>query len=240
MKIGVISDVHGNIHALWAVEKKLTELNVDEVWCLGDTVGYGAFPNQCVEWVRKNCSVVLLGNHELALLGYVDASLLNDYARVAIEWTKGVITEENIGFLKTLGVQYLTFCCQLVHDTPESPGSMVYLLDRESIYKALLSQQNRICFFGHTHIPAAYRLLSSTVDRLDMRSLSLGAGRYLVNPGSVGQPRDRDPRASLGVFDSEKEEFTLYRVEYNTRVAAREILRAGLPEYLAARLILGA
>ncbi len=239
MKIGVISDVHGNIHALWAVEKKLAELNVDEVWCLGDTVGYGAFPNQCVEWVRKNCSVVLLGNHELALLGYVDVFLLNDYARAAIEWTKGVITEENLGFLKTLGVQYLTVCCQLVHDTPESPGSMVYLLDRESIYKALLSQQRRICFFGHTHIPAAYRLLSSTVDRLDVRSLNFGAGRYLVNPGSVGQPRDRDSRASFGVFDSEGEGFTLCRVEYNTRAAAREILRAGLPDYLAARLILG-
>ena len=239
MKIGVISDVHGNIHALWAVEKKLAELNVDEVWCLGATVGYGAFPNQCVEWVRKNCSVVLLGNHELALLGYVDVFLLNDYARAAIEWTKGVITEENLGFLRTLGVQYLTVCCQLVHDTPESPGSMVYLLDREIIYKALLSQQRRICFFGHTHIPAAYRLLSSTVDRLDVRSLNFGAGRYLVNPGSVGQPRDRDSRASFGVFDSEGEGFTLCRVEYNTRAAAREILRAGLPDYLAARLILG-
>lgn len=239
MKVGLISDVHGNIHALRAVEKRLNELNVEEVWCLGDTVGYGAFPNQCVEWVRSNCSVVLLGNHELALLGFVDLFLLNDYARRAIEWTKGVIKEEHLEFLRNLGVQSFTECCQLVHDTPESPGSMEYILTKEDAYRALLSQKRDICFFGHTHIPAAYRLLSSTVDKLSIYSLSFNAGRYLVNPGSVGQPRDNDPRASFGIFDTELMRFSLYRVEYDVRAAAREILRAGLPDYLAARLILG-
>ncbi len=239
MRIAIISDVHGNIHALKAVEKRLSEIGVDDVWCLGDTVGYGAFPNQCIDWIRRNCSVVLLGNHELALLGFVDVSLLNDYARKAIEWTKGVITEENLGFLKGLGVQHFTDCCQLVHDTPGSPGSMEYILTKEDAYRALLYQQRNLCFFGHTHIPAAYRLLSSTVDRLNVYSLSVDAGRYMINPGSVGQPRDRDPRAAFGVFDTEFMRFVLYRVEYDTKTAAREILRAGLPDYLAARLILG-
>ena len=239
MKIAIVSDIHGNIHALKAVEKRLAELNVENVWCLGDTVGYGAFPDQCVEWVRENCSVVLLGNHELALLGFVDPFLLNDYARWAIDWTKKVISPDKLEFLRELGVQYFTECCQLVHDTPESPGSMDYVLTKEDAYRALLSQQRDVCFFGHTHIPAAYRLLSSTVDRLSVYSLSICAGRYLINPGSVGQPRDNDPRASFGIFDPEENRFSLYRVEYDTKAAAREILRAGLPEYLAARLILG-
>lgn len=239
MKVAVISDIHGNIHALKAVEKRMDELGVEEVWCLGDTVGYGAFPNECVSWVRENCSIALLGNHELALLGFVDVYLLNDYARAAIDWTKGVITDENLGFLRELGVQQLTSCCQLVHDTPKSPGSMEYILGKEEAYGALLSQQRDICFFGHTHIPAAYRLLSSTVDRLSVYSLSVSAGRYLINPGSVGQPRDNDPRASFGVFDTEVRRFSIYRVEYDTKSAAREILRAGLPQFLAARLILG-
>ena len=239
MKVAVISDIHGNIHALEAVEKRLSELGVDDVWCLGDTVGYGAFPNQCIEWVKRNCSIVLLGNHELALLGFVDTSLLNDYARKAIEWTKEVITDENVEFLKNLGIQHLTDCCQLVHDTPESPGSMNYILTKREAYGALLSQQRNVCFFGHTHISVAYRLLSSTVDKLSLYTLSVDAGRYLINPGSVGQPRDNDPRASFGIFDTEALRFSLYRVEYNTKAAAREILRAGLPDYLAARLILG-
>lgn len=239
MKVAIIADIHGNIHALKAVEKRIEDFKVDEVWCLGDTVGYGVFPNECVSWVRENCSIALLGNHELALLGFVDVYLLNDYARAAIEWTKEVITDENWEFLRKLGVQQLTPCCQLVHDTPKSPGSMEYILSKKDAYGALLSQQKDVCFFGHTHIPAAYRLLSSTVDRLSVYSLSFDVGRYLINPGSVGQPRDNDPRASFGVFNLKEKRFSLYRVEYDTKVAAKSILKAGLPDYLAARLILG-
>ena len=116
---------------------------------------------------------------------------------------------------------------------------MEYILTKREAYRALLVQQRNICFFGHTHIPTAYRLLSSTVDKMSVYSLSIDAGRYLINPGSVGQPRDNDPRAAFGIFDTELMRFSLYRVEYDTKAAAREILRAGLPDYLAARLILG-
>jgi len=239
MKVGIISDVHGNFHALKAVEKKLSELNVEDVWCLGDVVGYGAFPNECLEWVRENCSVVLLGNHELVLLGFADESSMNDYARRAIEWTRERITEENFRFLNKLGVQFFTNCCHLVHDTPVSPGSMEYILDKRSAFRALLSQKRKVCFFGHTHVPATYRLLSSTVDRLSVESFKVGSERYLINPGSVGQPRDGDWRASFGVYETEEERFQLFRVEYPVKLAAREILRAKLPEFLAARLLLG-
>ncbi|RUM90572.1 MAG: metallophosphoesterase [Thermovibrio sp.] len=239
MKVGIVSDIHGNIHALMSVETKLSELNVDEVWCLGDMVGYGAFPNECLNWVRENCSRVLLGNHELALLGFVDLELLNTYAQTVIKWSLERISEENLEFLKNLNIQELLGCCQLVHDTPVSPGSMDYILTKNEAFKALLSQKREICFFGHTHIPKAYRLLSSLIDEISTREVNITGGRYLLNPGSVGQPRDRDPRASFGIYDTEREKFSVFRVEYPVKTAAREILRAGLPEFLAARLIVG-
>ncbi len=239
MRVGIISDIHANIHALKEVDRKLKEEGVDEVWCLGDTVGYGAFPNECLDWVRENCSIVLLGNHELVVLGYYDESLLNEYAAASLIWTKERLRAENVEYLKKLSVQHLTDCCQLVHDTPESPGSMKYILSKNDAYYALLKQLRSLCFFGHTHIPAAYRLWGPEVDKVSANPLYVRAGRYLINPGSVGQPRDKDPRASFGIVDLESKSFKLYRVEYNFKAAAREILRAGLPEFLAARLVLG-
>lgn len=239
MKVGIVSDIHGNFHALREVDKKLSELKVNEVWCLGDVVGYGAFPNECVEWVRENCSVAVLGNHELVLLGYADIDVMNDYARQAIEWTKEVINEENLEFLRSLGVQHLTECCQLVHDSPVSPGSMEYILSKRDAFRALLSQEREICFFGHTHIPKIYRLVSSSVDEISVDRFKVGSERCLINPGSVGQPRDGDWRASFGVYETEEKVFQIFRVEYPVKLAAREILRAGLPEFLAARLLVG-
>ncbi|RUM87351.1 MAG: metallophosphoesterase [Thermovibrio sp.] len=237
MRVGIVSDIHGNIHALKAVEKELLRLKVDEVWCLGDIVGYGAFPNECLEWVRKNCSVAILGNHELAVMGFVDLELLNDYAKRALEWTRSVMDDNYFEFLKDLAIQKELECCQLVHDTPAAPGSMEYILTKSDAFRALLRQSRNLCLFGHTHIPKAYRLVSSSVDELSPLEVSLDSGRYLLNPGSVGQPRDGDPRASFGIFDEGK--FRVFRVEYPVKLAAREILKVGLPEFLAARLIVG-
>jgi len=239
LRVGILSDIHGNFHALREVEKKLREKGVDQIWCLGDIVGYGAFPNECVEWVRENCSVALLGNHELGVLGYYDLNLLNDYAAISLTWSRERLKPENLDYLRTLSIQHLTNCCQLVHDTPENPGSMKYILTKEDAYYGLLKQVRDICFFGHTHVPAAYRLWGPEVDRVSITPIYFKAGRYLINPGSVGQPRDRDPRASFGIADFEEKSFNLYRVEYDSKAAAKEILRAGLPEFLAARLILG-
>lgn len=239
MRVGILSDIHGNFHALREVEKKLREKGVDEVWCLGDTVGYGAFPNECVEWVRENCSVALLGNHELGVLGFYDLNLLNDYAAVSLAWTRERLKPENLDYLKELPVHSLTPCCQLVHDTPENPGSMEYILSEKEAYRALLAQKKPLCFFGHTHVPAGYRLWGPEVDRVSLHPLYIRAGRYLLNPGSVGQPRDGNPKAAFGILDLEEKTFTVYRVEYDVKAAAREILRAGLPEFLAGRLIMG-
>lgn len=237
MKVGIIADIHGNLHALEAVEKALEKENVEEVWCLGDVVGYGAFPNECLEWVKGNAKRFVLGNHELAVLGFVDLSLLNDYAREAIAWTKKVLREDFRQFLLEAKIQDFTEKVQLVHDTPQSPGSMEYILNKSQAYRALINQQRDVCFFAHTHIPAAYSLAAGEVVEIDVSSSFTVDGRMLINPGSVGQPRNSNPRASAIIYEGDLVRYL--KVEYDTKAAAKSILKAGLPEFLAARLILG-
>ena len=237
MKIGIISDIHGNLHALQAVAEELEREKVDEIWCLGDVIGYGAFPNECLQWAMENCKYLILGNHELALLNLIDLSMLNDYAARAIIWTKEVIKTEFLDFLITKGVQVLTSQFQLVHDTPESPGSKKYILTPEDAYYSLIRQVKPVCFFGHTHIPVAYKLESASPNRIRASVIKLEKGRYLINPGSVGQPKDKNPDAAFIILD----EKTVYfrKIKYDFKSAAKAILKAGLPEFLAARLLLG-
>lgn len=237
MRIAVLGDIHGNIHALKAVEQVLSAERVEEVWCLGDSVGYSPFPNECLDWLKNNVSRFVLGNHELAVLGFVDLELLNDYARKGIEWTRKVLKDEYREFLMGAKIIDFTDCCQLVHDTPESPGSMKYILSKEDAFKALISQQRDFCFFAHTHLPVAYSLSAGEVEEYDISSSLFLDGKFLLNPGSVGQPRDNDPRASFLIFYGDRVRW--FRVEYDVKAAARAILEAGLPKFLAARLLLG-
>ncbi|WP_456456294.1 metallophosphoesterase family protein [Thermovibrio sp.] len=239
MRIAILSDIHSNFHALKSVSRKIKELSCSSVWVLGDIVGYGAFPNECVKWVRENASVAVLGNHELAVLGLIDPYTFNPYAAESLIWTKERLNRENRDYLASLSIQAITDCCHLVHDSPANPGTASYILTKRDAYLNLLKQQKELAFFGHTHIPAAYRLWGPEVDVLSPFKVYLRSGRYLINPGSVGQPRDGNPKASFGVLDLKEKTFTLYRVEYNLKAAAREILRAGLPKIFAARIIMG-
>ena len=237
VKVGIVSDIHGNYHALEVVADELLKAEVKEVWCLGDIVGYGAFPNECLQWTLENCTKIVLGNHELALLGFVDPLLFSDSAGKAIVWTKEVIKPELANYLVEKGLQVLTNRFQLVHDSPVAPGSMRYILTQEDAFTALLKQRKPVCFFGHTHIPVAYRLDGANPTRLLVEELKIKGGRFLINPGSVGQPRDGNPRASFVILEGDK--VTFHRVRYNTRAAAKAIIKAGLPEDLAVRLLFG-
>ncbi len=239
MRIAILSDIHSNFHALESVSKKIRELSCDGVWVLGDIVGYCAFPNECVEWVRENASLAVLGNHELAVLGLIDLQTFNPYAAESLLWSKEKLKKENLEYLSTLSIQAITDRCHLVHDSPANPGTATYILSKRDAYFNLLKQKRELAFFGHTHIPSAYRLWGPEVDVLSPLKVYFKGGRYLINPGSVGQPRDGNPKASFGVLDLKEKSFTLYRVEYNLKAAAREILRAGLPKVFAARIIMG-
>jgi len=237
MKVGIIADIHGNWHALAEVIKELEKEKVDEVWCLGDAIGYGVFPNECLDWIRKNCKHFILGNHELALLNLVDPEVLNSYAATSIKWTKKVISDENLEFLTSKGLQAIFDNYHLVHDSPSFPGSMEYITDLKGAYRNLIKQARPVCFFAHTHKPIVYKLECGVPEVIRATTINISNGRFLINPGSVGQPRNGTPDASFLILDDNTVYFK--KVKYDVKSAAKSILKAGLPEYLAARILVG-
>jgi diadenosine tetraphosphatase ApaH/serine/threonine PP2A family protein phosphatase len=226
MKLGIISDVHGNIEALDAILRRLETERADDVFCLGDIVGYGASPNECVERVHKVCRVTMLGNHDDAVVGRTDIKLFNPYARVAVEWTRRVLAEENLEFLRGLPFTHEESDLIFVHATPSDPRSWDYCLtpsDAAFQFEAL--RAGTTCFIGHSHVPV----------RFDDSK----ARRTIINVGSVGQPRDHDARATCGLYDTETGTFSWVRDVYPIQEAARKIRLANLPEFLATRLFDG-
>jgi diadenosine tetraphosphatase ApaH/serine/threonine PP2A family protein phosphatase len=241
----VISDVHANLEALEAVLADVAGQGYDELWFLGDIVGYGPDPNACVERVRGlSPSVWLAGNHDWAALGKLNLDAFNPEARLAAEWTGAELTAENRAFLDSLlpqgedAARHLDF----VHGSPRHP-LWEYILDAGVAAASFEAFDGPLCFFGHTHIPVAYAEGVDGVERVRPQggmALALDqAARWLLNPGSVGQPRDGDPRAAYGLMDLRARTFQLQRVEYDVEAVQAKILAAGLPPRLAARLKFG-
>lgn len=226
MKIGIISDIHSNLEALEVMLKRLAAENVERICCLGDIVGYGANPNECVERVRDVCPVSILGNHDAACTGHTSPEFFNSYARSAIEWTGRVLSEENLAYLKSLPLTHADDNMLLVHSTPKEPAAWNYITSEEEAqpHFAMLAP-GAICFIGHSHVPEQFE--------------SERTRKRIVNVGSIGQPRDRDPRACCGLYDTAAGTFEWIREVYPVQEAARKIRHAGLPEFLAVRLFIG-
>jgi putative phosphoesterase len=232
VRIAIISDIHSNLEALQAVLENIKEKDVEKIFCLGDVVGYGADPNECVALVRKHCETTLLGNHDNAA---VDLSLTKSFttnARIAAEWTSKNLSGESRQFLRSLPFSSKLLDVMFVHSSPFQPEEWHYVLSVIDVVPALRSFAEPICFIGHTHVPLIY----SEVGRVGRIRKGTKA---LVNVGSVGQPRDGNPRASYGVFDTKMWEYENARVEYDIDQAAGKIMDAGLPRALADRLFLG-
>lgn len=240
MRYAIISDIHANLEALVATLEAVEKAGVDKVVCLGDIVGYGADPNECIEMVRRYCDVAILGNHDAAACGLDDAEGFNPIAREAIMWTREALSEANVEFLRALprrGEMGEDFV--YVHGALSDPDKYI-----TSTFAACgefpLMGDVGLCFFGHTHVAVHYVLEGSRVTEGVEGELRLVAGRkYLVNPGSVGQPRDRDPRAAHLVYDSGGRLIERGRVEYDIDRAHDKILQAGLDPRLAVRLYFG-
>ncbi len=226
MKIGIISDIHSNLEALEVMLKRLDAEQVDHIYCLGDIVGYGANPNECVERVRAICPISILGNHDAACTGHTSPDFFNSYARAAIEWTGRVLTEENLEYLKTLPLTHEADSLFFVHATPKDPAAWNYITSEEEAqpHFAILAP-GVTCFIGHSHVP----------DRFENERKT----KRIINIGSIGQPRDRDPRACCGVYNTDSGTFEWLREVYSVQEAARKIRHAGLPEFLAVRLFIG-
>jgi len=241
VRYAVLSDIHGNLEALEAVLGDATP-RADAVLCLGDIVGYGADPAACVERVAERAQAITAGNHEHGVAGRLDLDWFNRYARAAVEWTRERLDDDHRAWLGALPLVVEVGDATLVHASPDRPEEWDYLVSAADGFAALPAFPTRLCFVGHSHLPAAWSVGSAGPEfAAGPVELPLLAGRrYLVNVGSVGQPRDRDPRAAYALWDAERGTLAIRRVAYDVQAARRKIVAAGLPRYLADRLAWGA
>ncbi|MFA5160993.1 MAG: metallophosphoesterase family protein [Elusimicrobiales bacterium] len=241
MKYGVISDIHGNYEALAAALNFLEEFSPDGYFCCGDLVGYGPQPNECVEMVRSLKGLhCVIGNHDMAAIGQLPVSWFNSCAAQALGLTRAILSDESVQFLeslpKTLEVEDIT----IVHGSPKNPAEE-YLLTGEQFLESMEVWHTRACIVGHSHVPfvmscmgVRFPLMEGLTHR--QKITMLDGHRYIFNPGSVGQPRDRNPRVSCALYDSQERAFQLFRLEYPIAATQKMMRSAGLPELLVERI----
>jgi len=241
MRVAVVSDIHANYHALEAVLAEVTAEAPDEVWCLGDVVGYGPDPNRCCELVRDCADLCLAGNHDLAVLGRLRLEDFNDDAAAAARWTQSVLSDESRDFLEGLEPRARRADVALVHGSPLDPV-WDYVLSEEGARRSLELVSEPLLLVGHSHVALRIRSAGGTLsgglgvagDEIDLNS-----GRWLLNPGSVGQPRAGDPRAAWLLLDLDAGRAWFRRTVYAIASTQAGVRAAGLPEALAVRLALG-
>ena len=237
MRVAVISDIHANYHALETVLAEIDAARVDVVWCLGDTVGYGPRPNDCCETVKSRAEQSLVGNHDLVVLGELAVSDFNDEAAAAATWTASVLTEQSRAFLAGLEPCASLDGVELFHASARDPV-WEYVLTEEAAHATLELAEAPLVLVGHSHVALALALDGETV----AGGLAPGgtevqlSGRWLLNPGSVGQPRDGDPRAAWLLLDLQRRFAAFHRVAYPIEKTQSEMRERGLPPALAARL----
>jgi diadenosine tetraphosphatase ApaH/serine/threonine PP2A family protein phosphatase len=242
MLVAVLSDIHGNRHALEAVLADVSATGVQDVWCLGDVVGYGADPNDCVALVQRSASLCLAGNHDLAVTGELSLDDFSGGAAAAARWTREVLTPEALAFLSGLRSQGVAGDFGLYHASPRDPV-WEYVLSELLAELCFDVQPERLGLVGHSHVALSFERSAgspaSGAKRPAGEVADLASREWLLNPGSVGQPRDGDPRAAWLLLDLERASATWMRTPYDIAGAAASIHAAGLPASLADRLELG-
>jgi diadenosine tetraphosphatase ApaH/serine/threonine PP2A family protein phosphatase len=245
VRVAAITDIHANLPALEAVLGSIEAVGVEEIWCLGDVVGYGAEPDACADLVRERCALCLVGNHDLAVLGALDISAFSEAAAAAVAWTRERVEERTLELLRGLAPSGLRDGIALSHASPRDPV-WEYVLSAEQADACLDAQDERIGLIGHSHV-SLYFARPAGPQRGEVRGaqasddtlLDLDGGSWLVNPGSVGQPRDGDPRAAWLELDTAASTARFHRTPYEIDRAAAAIVDAGLPRRLADRLHAG-
>jgi diadenosine tetraphosphatase ApaH/serine/threonine PP2A family protein phosphatase len=241
MRILVLSDIHANLTALDAVIEDAGDF--DSTWCLGDLVGYGPDPNECISRVRELPDLTcLVGNHDHAALGLIPLSRFNHDAQAAVAWTKENLSPSNRSYLESLPASVTMDSYTLAHGSPREP-IWEYVLDAHVADRSFETFETDFCLVGHSHLPLAFQRSDSQKYASPMlvkegEILSL-TPRMILNPGSVGQPRDLDPRASYGIIDTDELRWESHRVSYDVTGVQLRILQAGLPERQATRLVSG-
>jgi diadenosine tetraphosphatase ApaH/serine/threonine PP2A family protein phosphatase len=245
MRAAVITDIHSNLPALDAVLAAIDDVDVEEIWCLGDVVGYGADPDRCTEIAKQRSDACLVGNHDLAVLDELDVSSFSTVASAAVSWTQRSADASTLDYLRELEPQGERDGVGLFHASPRDPV-WEYVLSIDQATDCLEMQSQRVALIGHSHVALFFSGPDSGatgdvrgVQATDGATLDIGEGRWLINPGSVGQPRDGDPRAAWLELDTEEWTAHFHRVEYDIDAAAKAILEAELPRQLGDRLYIG-
>jgi diadenosine tetraphosphatase ApaH/serine/threonine PP2A family protein phosphatase len=244
MRVAILTDIHSNLPALKAVLAAIEEAAIERRWCLGDVVGYGAQPDDCTRLVKESCELSLVGNHDLAVTGEIDTDVFSASAAAAVEWTRANSDGATIDFLKSLEPQNTEHDVGLYHASPRDPV-WEYVLAVDQARECMEEQAARVSLIGHSHVALWFSDGAGPpggdggAQAEGGKELDLSEHRWLLNPGSVGQPRDGDPRAAWLELDTEAWKATYHRTDYDIDSAAEAIRDAGLPELLADRLYIG-
>jgi len=243
MRYAILGDIHANLAALDAVLEIVGDSQVDQILQVGDVVGYGSSPSKCIERLREQEALVVMGNHDGACTGLVDPRTFNDAARIAVDYTKSQLTRKELKWLDALPLTLSTDHCTMSHGTLNEPERFDYIQRPEDGDPSFDVLERPVCFLGHTHRPVTLMRLHDSPHRTSYTfeaQVDLGDSiAALVNVGSVGQPRDDDPRAAYAIYDSDKHVVELFRLDYDIEAEADRIVKAGLPKILADRLFLG-
>jgi diadenosine tetraphosphatase ApaH/serine/threonine PP2A family protein phosphatase len=242
MRIAIFSDVHSNWEALSTVVEYCRGAGVDRYICLGDVIGYGADPNRCCDLIRSIADVTLLGNHDAAVIGVMDTSYYYKEARDALLWTREQLSPANFRWLYSLPYSFHFDNLGFYHSAPIQPSGFYYVVTTSDadLHNRIAGRLHEFNFVGHSHLTNAYVLGGRKArDASGRECVSLPERKWIINVGSVGQPRDRDPRSCFGIFDTDSQSFEHIRLEYDVEAAATRILGAGLARKFAKRLFTG-
>jgi diadenosine tetraphosphatase ApaH/serine/threonine PP2A family protein phosphatase len=239
MRYVLMSDIHGNLEALRAVMKFLGRIEPFQLYCLGDIVGYGADPKECLQILQDEANLILAGNHDLAVAGVINSGDFNPIAQAAVEWTRRRLDEDDLSELANLPLVYIDGDYCFTHASPLDPMQFNYVRTLEDVAEVLSAIGQRFCFVGHTHLPVLVRMdeKRGRMEVLHESRVHIEDGfRYFVNVGSIGQPRDSNPDACLVLVDEEAQSMEFLRVPYDITTCQNKIISEGLPTYLAERL----
>lgn len=241
MRYGIFSDIHSNLEALDSVIEAYKKEAINKYLCVGDVIGYAANPRECIEKVRAMATVTVAGNHDLAAMGLFSLDYFNPMAKESILWTKNNLNEDSEYFLQSLQLIYKNEDLTLVHGTLDNPQEFKYLLDTYAARETFRLLENNICFVGHTHVAGIFVMdQSNNIHYREDSVLNIEPeNKYIINVGSVGQPRDEDPRAAYCIYDTQDKVVQIKRVRYEVEMTRKKIFENNLPRFLGDRLLVG-
>ncbi len=241
MRYGIFSDIHSNLEALDAVIEAYRKEKIDRYLCVGDVVGYASSPKECIEKIRMLAMITVAGNHDWASVNLISTDYFNPLAKEAVFWTQRNLDEEGRYFLEHLMLVYKNEDLTMVHGTLDEPGDFNYMTDGYIASRTFELLETNICFVGHTHVPGVFiKSKDSRIRYQEDSNINIKEdSKYIINVGSVGQPRDGNPKAAYCIYDSDKKNVQIKRISYDIQTVRKKIIAGGLPRFLGERLLIG-